>query len=157
MISLIVAFDKHHLIGKDGWMPWDLKEDLKHFRSYTMNKSLLVGRNTFEGFKKPLPHRFHYVLTHRDLEIHDESIQVIHDIREVVERFKGSDEELVVIGGAQIYKEALPYVDKMIISLVDGEFEGDTYFPDFNEKDFETVAIEEKEGFAVHTLVRKEC
>lgn len=156
MISCIVAFDRHHLIGKDGWMPWNLKEDLKHFKEYTLNKDLLVGRKTFEGFKKPLPHRFHYVLTRSDIHYDDDSVKVIHDIHEILAQYQNSDRELVVIGGGQIYKEMLPYLDKMVLSIVDGDFEGDTYFPEYDEHDFETVSIEEKDGFSVHTLIRKE-
>ncbi len=156
MISLIVAMDKNHLIGKNGWMPWDNKEDLKHFRNYTMNKSLLVGRKTFEGFKKPLPHRFSYVLTHSDMNIDDENVKVIHDIQEVIDKFKNSCDELVVIGGAQIYAAALPFVDKMVLSIMDGDYEGDTFFPDFDENDFEVESVENKESFRIQILRRKE-
>lgn len=155
MISLIVAFDKNQLIGKDGWMPWNLKEDLQHFKAYTMNKALLVGRKTFEGFHQPLPNRFHYVLTRSEYCYEHERVQVVHDIDEVVKRYQDSEDELVVIGGAMIYEAALPYVEKMVISLVEGDYTGDTYFPPFNHDDFETVQIEEKNGFSVHTLLRK--
>ena len=157
MISLIVAYDVNHLIGKNGWMPWNIKEDLKHFREYTINKDLLVGRKTFEGFKKPLPHRFHYVMTRGNYEYHDASVKIVHDIKEVIDLYKNNDKELVVIGGAQVYKEALPYVDKMVISIIDQEYEGDTYFPEFDENEFETVNIQQHEQFSVVTLQRKEA
>lgn len=156
MISLIVAYDKNRLIGKDGWMPWNIKEELKHFRDYTINKDLLVGRKTFEGFKKPLPNRFHYVLTRSELECQSESVKVIHDINEVIEKYKNTESELVVIGGSQIYKEALPYVDKMVISIIDREYEGDTYFPFYDENDFMIESVEKHEQFSVMTLLRKE-
>lgn len=155
MISLIVAFDENHVIGKDGWMPWNLKEDLQHFRCYTLHKDLLVGRKTFEGFKKPLPHRFHYVLTHAQIEYPYEEVKVIHDIREIVSDYQNSERELVVIGGAQVYQTALPYVDKMVISLVNGQHDGDTFFPDFNEEDFVVEKIEKFNEFSVITLLRK--
>lgn len=155
MISLIVAYDSNQLIGKDGWMPWDNKEDLKHFRNYTMNKTLLVGRKTFEGFPKPLPNRYHYVLTRSDIQYSYDTVEVIHTIDDVVKKFKNSDDELVVIGGSQVYKTALPYVDKMVISVMDGEYEGDTYFPEYNKEDFIVESIEEKDGFSVYTLIRK--
>ena len=70
---------------------------------------------------------------------------------------KNNDKELVVIGGAQVYKEALPYVDKMVISVIDQAYEGDTYFPDYDEDDFETVSIQKYERFSVVTLQRKEA
>lgn len=156
MISLIVAFDSNHLIGKNGWMPWNNPEDLKHFRNYTMNKALLVGRKTFEGFKKPLPKRYHYVLTRSDIHYDYDTVEVIHDIEKLIKKYKDNDEELVVIGGSQVYQAALPYVDKMVISVMDGEYEGDTYFPSYDENDFEVISIEPKEGFYVQTLIRKE-
>ena len=156
MISLIVAFDKNRLIGKNDWMPWNNKEDLKHFRNYTMNKDLLVGRKTFEGFPKPLPNRYHYVLTRQEMDYNHEQVEVIHNIDELVKKYKNSEKELVVIGGSQIYKTALPYVDKMVISLMEGDYEGDTYFPEFDENDFTVENKEKKEGFTVYTLIRKE-
>ena len=155
MISLIVAFDQNHLIGKDGWMPWNIKEDLKHFREYTMGKDLLVGRKTFESFKKPLPNRFHYVMTRGNYDYHSESVHVIHDLNEVIKKYKKTDRELVVIGGSQIYKEALPYVDKMVISYIHQEYEGDTYFPFYDESDFTIESVVKHEEFSVITLQRK--
>ena len=71
-------------------------------------------------------------------------------------KYKNSEKELVVIGGSQVYKTALPYVDKMVISLMEGDYEGDTYFPEFDVNDFDVESKEEKEGFTVYTLIRKE-
>lgn len=155
MISLIVAFDKNHLIGKENWMPWQNKEDLKHFRNYTLHKDLLVGRKTFEGFSKPLPHRFHYVLTRKEYHVEHPDVQIIHSVDDIIEKYAHSDKELVVIGGCQIYKMMLPYVSKMVISLMEGDFEGDTWFPEYDENDFVLESIEPNDGFAVYTYIRK--
>lgn len=155
MISLIVACDEHNLIGKDGWMPWNLPEDLKHFKRVTLNKNILMGRKTFEGIGKPLPKRKTWVLTHQDISYPYENVEVIHDLQSLVSHFLESEEELVVCGGAQIYQLMLPYVQEMWISKVAGEYEGDTYFPKVNWLDYECADTVQYVGFVVNHYKRK--
>lgn len=153
MISLIVAIDENRLIGNNGKIPWHNKEDLQHFKEYTMGKPLLVGRKTFEGFPKPLPNRVHYVLSRRDMSYNHEMVIPIHDVKELIEKYKNSEEELVVIGGGEIYKLMMPYIDKAVISVMDGTYEGDTYFPVL-PKDFDLEEIVDKNGFDIFYFIR---
>lgn len=149
MISLVVACDANGLIGKKGWMPWHLPEDLKHFKKITLHKHILMGRKTYEAIGKPLPQRKTFVLTHRCLPYEDDNVEVIHDVHDVVKRFIKSEEELVVCGGAQIYECMLPYVTEMWVSRVNGEYDGDTYFPKVDWNCFALVEKIEKEGFVI--------
>lgn len=156
MISLVVAHDEKLGIGKDGWMPWHLPEDLKHFKKVTLNQNIVMGRTTFEGMKKPLPKRHTYVITNnKDYKVESELVTVVNDFNALLNKFKDSDEVLYITGGAKIYTHALPYVDEMWISLVDGEYEADTYFPSYNEEDFILKTKERKEGFSILHYLRK--
>ena len=156
MISLVVACDANRLIGKKGWMPWNLPEDLKHFRQVTLNKNILMGRKTFEGIGKPLPKRKTYVLTRQMIQYPYEEVEVVQDLEKLIQHFAHSQEELVVCGGAQIYELLLPYVQEMWISAVEGEYEGDTYFPAVDFDRYECIEKTIKEGFTIYHYLRKE-
>lgn len=150
MISLIVAHSNNYCIGKDGWMPWNIPEDLKHFKEKTLNHKILMGRTTFEAMKKPLPNRFSYVLTNnKDYNYEHENVKVIHDINQIKEEFMNSEDTLIICGGAKIYEQFIDVVDEMWISLIDGNYEGDTFFPSNYEGDFNIISEEKKEGFTI--------
>ena len=154
MISLIVAVDKNGCIGLNGKMPWNIPEEMKHFREYTWGKSVLVGRKTFEGFKKPLENRYHYILSSK--EFTGDNIEVVNNLDELILKYKKSDDELVVIGGSKVYNYFLEIVDKMVISVIQDEFDGDTYFPPFDINKFNLKSKKEHTKFIVYTFVRKE-
>lgn len=150
MISLIVAHDEGLCIGKEGWMPWDLKEDLQHFKALTLNHNIVMGRKTFSGLKKALPRRYTYVLSKDETyRVSDENAEVVSDLAELMENYKNSEEVLYICGGAQVYQLALPMVDEMWISLVDGNYEGDTFFPEYQLAEWLVVSKERKEGFTI--------
>ncbi|MDH6366328.1 MULTISPECIES: dihydrofolate reductase [Breznakia] len=150
MVSLVVAMGDNRVIGKDGWMPWNLPEDLKVFRSITLDHNIVMGRTTFDSMKKPLPRRHTYVVTRNTEYTYDhEAVTITHDLKALLETFKNNEDVIYVAGGAQIYTEALPYVDEMWISLVDEHYEGDTFFPAFDPNDFIVVTKEKKEGFTL--------
>jgi dihydrofolate reductase len=156
MITIIVAVSKNNCIGKDGKMPWHLPEEMKHFKRNTIHKKVVVGRKTFEGFKKPLVDRIHYVVTQQDLELNIENVHVIHDVQELIQKYKNSEEELMVIGGSKIYSLFMDVADKLIISVLHEEYEGDTYFPEFDRNKFEIKEIENYQEFDVYIWIRKE-
>ena len=156
MITIIVAVSKNNCIGKDGKMPWHLPEEMKHFKRNTIHKKVVVGRKTFEGFKKPLVDRIHYVVTRQDLECKYENVVVVHDVQDLIQQYKNSEEELMIIGGRQIYSMFMNVADKLIISVLHEEFEGDTYFPEFDRNQFEINKIEHYQEFDVVTWIRKE-
>ncbi|OCN03727.1 hypothetical protein A4S06_05035 [Erysipelotrichaceae bacterium MTC7] len=150
MVSLVVAMGDNRVIGKDGWMPWNLPEDLKVFRKITIDQNIVMGRTTFEGMKKPLPRRHTYVVTrNEDYSYNHDDVTIVNDLAGLLTSYKDRKDVLYVTGGAQIYTEALPYVDEMWISLVDEHYNGDTFFPEFNPDDFIVVTKEKKEGFTL--------
>jgi len=132
MISLIWAMDNNRLIGANNQMPWkisDLPADMAWFRQHTLEKSVLMGRKTFESIGKPLPKRRNIILSRqKDLQI--EGCEVIHSLDSAVEMFQ--DEELMVMGGAEIYKLALPFANKLYDTQIEHTFEGDAWFPDID-------------------------
>ncbi|KUP06494.1 dihydrofolate reductase [Bacillus coahuilensis p1.1.43] len=128
MITLIWAMDENGLIGKDNSMPWHLPKDLKHFKTKTTGRTIIMGRKTFESLGKPLPNRKNIVLT-RNQHSHIEGCETVHSIEDIIRMNQQSSEEYMVIGGSQIYKEFLPFADKLEVTLIHDTFEGDTYFP----------------------------
>lgn len=156
MISLIVAHDKNNAIGHRNWMPWNLPEDLKHFRSTTLHSKIVMGRTTFDAMKKPLANRKTYVVTRNQNYIYEHvDVEVVHDLVPLLHEFKNKEETLFICGGADIYRQALPFVDEMWISLVEGEHEADTYFPTYEPSAFDLQSSEEKEGFHILHYRRK--
>lgn len=136
MLSLIAAMDNNRLIGKDNALPWHLPADLAYFKSVTMAKPILMGRKTYDSIGRPLPGRQNIVLTRGDAEI--EGVTVVKSINEAMEA-AGDAEEVMVIGGSSIYELVLPEVQRMYLSFVDGEFEGDAWFPEFDENEWEII------------------
>jgi dihydrofolate reductase len=133
MITLVAACSKNRVIGKDNKLPWHLPEDLKHFKSLTLDRVILMGRKTFESIgSKPLPKRTNVVLT-RDKDFKSDNILVYNNIDEVLPIFR----DIVAVGGAEIYKKFLNFADEIQLTLIDKEFEGDTYFPEIDENIFE--------------------
>jgi dihydrofolate reductase len=133
IVSLIVAMDKTGLIGTAQGLPWRLSRDLKRFRSLTWGKPIVMGRTTLEHIGGPLPGRHNLVLTRQPRWQHAGCVAVpslseaLRHAREFLDR-EGGD-EVVVIGGGQVYREALPLCDRIYLTIVEGDFEGDTFFP----------------------------
>lgn len=142
ILSLIAAMDNNRLIGKNNGLPWHLPADLAYFKSVTMAKPIMMGRKTFDSIGRPLPGRQNIVLTRSDAEI--EGVTVVHSIKEAISA-AGDAEEVMVIGGSAIYELVLPEVQRMYLSFIDGEFEGDAWFPEFNDKDWEIIDEKEQE------------
>ena len=156
MISLIVAYSKNNkVIGINNQIPWHIKEDFLHFKNYTSNKTIIMGEQTFYSIGKPLPNRKTIVATLTDFKYDHEDVTVTKDLFATLKSYKDSNEELVVCGGATIYKLALPFVDKLVISELKKQYEGDARFPDFEDK-FELISVEEKEEFFIKTYITKE-
>ncbi len=156
MISLIVAYSKNNkVIGKNNQIPWHISEDFKHFKAYTLNKTILMGKNTYLSIGKPLKDRKTIVCVNdNSLNVVHEDVTMASDLFEVLKKYQNRPEELVVCGGAMIYKLSLPYVDKLVISELKTQYEGDAYFPDF-EDDFELVNTDERQEFIIKTYLRK--
>jgi dihydrofolate reductase len=136
-ISIIVAMSKNHVIGNKNQLPWHLPKDLQHFKNVTTGKNVLMGKNTFTSIfsyiNKPLPNRTNFVLTTTGLEAKYtafDNLQVFNNIQQVEDfLINTSQTDICVIGGEQIYKQMLQYANKLIISHVDIECDGDAFFP----------------------------
>ena len=141
IISLIVAIGKNRVIGKNNSLPWKLPADMKRFKELTLGKAVIMGRKTFESIGKPLHNRTNIILTH-DKNYKAKDCIVVHSVDEALKAAKGN-EEVMVIGGEQIFKEFLPMADKIHLTFIDEDFEGDAYFPEYNEKEWKEVSREE--------------
>ncbi|MEI4802102.1 dihydrofolate reductase [Bacillus sp. NPDC077411] len=139
MISLLVAMDKNRLIGKDNQLPWHLPADLAYFKKVTMGHPIIMGRKTFESIGRPLPGRTNIILT-RNQNYEMEGCEVIHSIDDVKKMDEQMNEELFVIGGAEIFKEVLPFADRLYITQIEEVFEGDTFFPEINYNEWEEIS-----------------
>lgn len=142
-ISLIAAISTNNVIGRDNKIPWHISEDFKRFKSLTMGHPIIMGRKTFESIGKPLPGRTNIVIT-RDENYSPEGAEVVHSIDEAVELAKtkeGSD-EIFIIGGGQIYSQSMDLADKLYLTIVEQEVEGDIFFPDYS--DFNKVTFEQE-------------
>lgn len=139
MLSIIVAKAKNNVIGKDNTLIWHLPDDLKRFKQLTSGKTIIMGRKTFESLGRILPKRKHIVLCKsRNLQIDDERVEVISDISEL-DKYIQDEEENFVIGGATIYSLLLDKVNRMYITRINEDFDGDAYFPQFDEKEWKVV------------------
>ena len=110
MISIIAAVAKNNIIGGDNKLLWHIPEDLKHFKDLTSNHTIIMGRKTFQSLPNVLPKRHHIVLTKdKNYIIDSDSVTIVHNLKEIVDKYKTSKEEVFVIGGGEIYSAFLPY------------------------------------------------
>lgn len=142
-LSLIVALGaRTRAIGKDNALLWHLKGDLPRFKALTLGHPIIMGFNTFQSIGKPLPGRTNIVLTHDTTWSH-EGVEVCHTLNEALGLAKAHDsEEVFVIGGGMVYAQALPYADRLYLTLVDDDTPGDTFFPDYTSLHFREVSRE---------------
>lgn len=146
-IALIVAMARNRVIGKDNAMPWHLPEDLAYFKRVTLGKPVVMGRNTFESIGKPLVQRPNIIVTRNGSYKVDGAV-VVHSLEAALNLGKtllqgqGADAELMIIGGAQIYAQALPLAQRLYLTEVQAEPEGDAFFPHFARDEWREVARE---------------
>lgn len=146
-LSLIVAMTESRVIGVNNHLPWNIPEDLKRFKQITSGHPIVMGRKTFESIGKPLPKRTNIVIT-RDKTYRVEGGAVVHSFEEALawaRQCEGAD-EVFVIGGAEIFKLAIPLAWRIYLTEVRWPFEGDTFFPAFDEEQFKEVSTEKLSG-----------
>ena len=141
MIAIVVAADENNVIGKDNQLPWHLPADLRHFKHLTMGHPILMGRKTFESIGKPLPGRTSIVIT-RQPDYEAEGCVVAHSLEEAIELATQQDEKVCIIGGAEIFKQALAVADTLYFTRIHAIFDGDTFFPEISEQAWEQVSAE---------------
>lgn len=138
MINLIAAHDRNFCIGNQNKLLCHLPADLKYFKQQTLNKPVLMGRKTFESIGKPLPSRTNIILT-KDKRFAVSGCHIVHSVEEALKELSYYNKSFV-IGGSQIYSQFLPYADKLHLTYIDHEFEGDAYFPSFNQDLFKLTS-----------------
>ncbi|MBR6697616.1 MAG: dihydrofolate reductase [Lachnospiraceae bacterium] len=157
MLSIIVAVTKNWVIGNEGKIPWRIKGEQVRFRELTTGNTIIMGRRSFEEIGKPLPKR-KTILISNSIKVEEENCTTVGSFMEAYDMVKDMDGEVFVAGGGRVYKEAFPYVDKIYLTIIDMEIEGDTFFPEVTEEEFEKVFEERIEGeipYTYYTFVRK--
>src|ERR1043165_1052456 len=134
MISLIVAMSENRVIGRGGKLPWHLPADLRHFKELTTGHSIIMGRKTFDSIGKPLPNRRNIVITH-DRDFRAAGIELAQNLQSALPLTQNED-EVFVIGGAQIFEQSLPRADRIHLTIVHANIEGDTFFPPIDRDDW---------------------
>lgn len=147
---IVAAVAENGVIGKDGDIPWHLPEDLKHFKQLTTGHPVIMGRKTFESLPeshRPLPDRTNVVLSRSGFDHSDESVKSANSLVEAYEISGELDEVAYVIGGASVYEQALEDADRMVLTEVHEEYDGDTYFPEWSEESWEEIERDCRDGF----------
>lgn len=151
-VTLIAALGRNRVIGAHGDMPWHLPEDLAHFKATTMGHPMIMGRRTFEAIGRPLPGRRSIVVT-RARQWRRPGVEIAHSLDEAL-ALAGPVDEVFVVGGGEIYAQALPLATRMVLTEVDAEPEGDTWFPAWEPEQWREVARDDRDGFAFVTYDR---
>jgi dihydrofolate reductase len=145
---IIAAVAENGVIGKDGEIPWHIPEDLQHFKEKTTGSTVVMGRKTFQSLPDsftPLPDRENIVLTKSDFSTQNGSVKIANSLDEAWRR--ASNERAYIIGGAGVYEQVMEEADRMILTEIHEEYEGDTYFPEFSEENWKEVEREKHEDF----------
>ena len=139
MLSIIVAKSKNNVIGKNNKLIWHIPDDLKRFKTLTTGHTIIMGRKTFESIGRVLPNRIHIVLTRdKNYKINNENVQVVTNISEI-DKFINDKNENFVIGGESIYKTLIDKCQKLYITQINQDFDGDAYFPEINDNKFKII------------------
>ncbi|MSU56056.1 MAG: dihydrofolate reductase [Candidatus Taylorbacteria bacterium] len=149
-ISIVVAVTrKNAAIGNGGKLLVPISDDLKRFKALTVGHPVIMGRKTFESIGRPLPERTNFVIS-RNPDFKSANIVTFHSLEEAIQKAGELDSEVFLIGGGEIYKQGLPYTDKLYLTIVDSDAEGDVFFPDwrkdFTKETFRKERIDEKTG-----------
>jgi dihydrofolate reductase len=151
-VSIIVSMSRNNVIGKDGNLPWNIPEDLKWFKRKTTGHSIIMGRKTFESIGRVLPSRKNIIISRRsNFEV--QGADIFYSIEDALNELRDrGEDEVFIIGGAQIFEVSLPYTDRIYLTLIHGEFDGDTFFPAIPEGEFEEVYSEYHSGAIPFTI-----
>ena len=165
IISHLVALSNNFVIGVNNELPWKLKKDLQHFSAYTQNKAIVMGRKTFESIGRPLPNRKNIVISSW-LEPH-EGLEVVSNLNQAIEvaslwnKDNSTEEEIVLIGGGYVFKESKNIVNKLVLTRVECEIDGDVFYPQIDLSNWKEISkesykrdSENEYDFKIETLVK---
>ncbi|MES2427189.1 MAG: dihydrofolate reductase [Bacteroidota bacterium] len=130
IVSAVVAISENHAIGKDNKLLWHLPKDLKHFKEITNGGTVIMGRKTYDSVGRPLPNRRNIIITRQQVEI--AGCEVVNSVEAALDLCR-DEAEVFIVGGAEIYKLAMPLTDRIYLTIVHANFEADTYFPEIKE------------------------
>ena len=160
MIIMIAATAENNALGKDNGLVWHLPDDFKRFKNLTSGHPIIMGRKTFESFQKPLPNRLHIIIT-RQKNYQAEGCLVVSNLENAI-ALTYKNQDAFVIGGGEIYQQALSFTDKIELTRVHDSFEADTFFPEIDEKEWQLIQEEyhpkdekHKIDFTYQTFTRK--
>ena len=142
IVSIIVALAENGVIGKDNGLPWHLGADMKRFKTITTGHTILMGKNTYLSIGRPLPNRRNVVLTTSMTDI--EGCEVINSVEQIDSLGLNDDDELIVIGGARVYEQFISKADRLYLTVVHAQADGDTRFPEFDNDQWNTTWISER-------------
>jgi dihydrofolate reductase len=150
MISLIAAVSENGVIGVDNKLPWYIPDDLKRFKELTSGNVVIMGRKTYESIGKPLPNRINIVVS-RNKELNIPGCLVVNSMTQAIQK-AGTDKDIFVIGGGEVYRKSIKFADRIYLTKVHQEVEGDTTFPEIDTGfGWSEISKEEKEGFSYIT------
>jgi dihydrofolate reductase len=139
MLSMIVAHDRNHVIGKDNHMPWHYPKDLNYFKEKTLNKTIVMGSNTFKSIGRPLPKRHNVIITRHKERYANEHVEILTSVEDFLKAYGNREDEIFIIGGASIYQQLIDRVDRLYITFIDASYEGDTFFPAYDLNKFRLI------------------
>ena len=148
MVSLVAAMSENRVIGKDGTLPWRLPDDLKFFKRLTVDHTVIMGRKTFDEIKRPLDNRRNVVIT-RNPAFHPHGVTVVPSLAEAL-ALGATEREVFVVGGGEIFREALPRADRLYLTVVHARVDGDTFFPEFDKDGWVLESDERHEADEKH-------
>jgi dihydrofolate reductase len=142
-ISIVVAISENHAIGKDNKLLWRLPADLKHFKEITTGHTIIMGRKTYESVGRPLPNRRNIIITRQPIAI--EGCEVVNSIDAAL-ALCAEEDEVFIVGGAEIYRQSLHLTNRIYLTVVHKEFEGDSFFPEIKKEDWKEVSREDHQA-----------
>ena len=150
IISQVAAMAANRVIGLNNQLPWNIPEDLKFFKQMTQKKILIMGRKTFDSLPGHLPGRFHIVISRSEIVADESDVAFVTSLPKALELAKKMippwPEEVMIIGGAEIYKLAMPFTDRIYLTEIKNDFKGDTFFPEFSLKEFQLTEKRQGQG-----------
>jgi dihydrofolate reductase len=149
IISAVVAIAENNAIGKNNQLLWHLPNDLKHFKQITSGHTVIMGRKTYDSVGRPLPNRRNIVVTRQQIEI--PGCEVVNSVDEAIALCEG-EEEVFIVGGAEIYKLAMPKTNKIYLTIVHQAFEADAYFPPIDDREWLPIEREDHGTDEKHSI-----
>ncbi len=146
-VVMVAAVARNGVIGDRGGIPWHIPEDMRHFRETTRGHTVVMGRTTYEGIGRPLPHRTNVVVT-RDPDWAAEGVLVAHSVEDALDLARRLDGDIVIGGGTQVYAAAMPFATHQVLTEVDRSPEGDTHYPAFDRAEWRQTRREDHDAYA---------